>query len=168
MRPDLTSPCGRWVNLWWPTEIAEGMDEECLGYDIDYETGVSFPDNILLLLGILVALFVVHVVVVSAVEAKWVAKVRVIVRAAPRAPRRPTPGGSRFAPVPGALVSLPPTGPDSVGLRLTAAFLELARRHGLVDHSTATLLRVWVPAPCVASSTPVSSVHNLMEGCTFS
>ena len=68
----------RWVNLWWPAEIGEDIaSEECV-----FDAGASelgalvFVGNLILVVGILLGVFLLHIVLVSGVEAYWLTKVR--------------------------------------------------------------------------------------------
>ncbi|CAM9523853.1 unnamed protein product [Ectocarpus sp. 6 AP-2014] len=68
----------RWINLWWPAEIGEDIASDgCI-----FETGASeigalvFVGNLALVLGILLAIFFLHVAVVSGAEALWLTKKR--------------------------------------------------------------------------------------------
>lgn len=68
----------RWINLWWPAEVAEGIASEgCV-----FESGASnigalvFVGNLILVVGVLLGVFLLHVAVVSGVEAYWLTKVR--------------------------------------------------------------------------------------------
>eukprot|EP00903_Cladosiphon_okamuranus_P021834 g20077.t1 len=70
----------RWLNLWWPVPgpIAEDITSEaCV-----FETGASdigalvFVGNLILVVGTLLGVFLMHVAVVSGVEALWLTKKR--------------------------------------------------------------------------------------------
>ncbi|CAM9789606.1 unnamed protein product [Ectocarpus fasciculatus] len=68
----------RWINLWWPAEIGQNIaSDECA-----FEAGASgigaliFVGNLALVIGILLAIFFIHVAVVSGVEALWLTKRR--------------------------------------------------------------------------------------------
>ncbi|CAM9953326.1 unnamed protein product, partial [Ectocarpus sp. 4 AP-2014] len=68
----------RWINLWWPAEIGEDIASDgCI-----FETGANeigalvFVGNLALVLGILLAIFFLHVAVVSGAEALWLTKKR--------------------------------------------------------------------------------------------
>lgn len=68
----------RWINLWWPADIAEGVVSDSCAFD----KGVSdigalvFVGNFALVVIILSSIFLLHVMVISGVEAFWMAKVR--------------------------------------------------------------------------------------------
>lgn len=75
----------RWVNLWWKADIADNIQSgECaLGQAAD--DVALFLGNLLLIAGLLLGIFLVHVAVISAVEASWLAKVGyLLVRNGPR------------------------------------------------------------------------------------
>lgn len=68
----------RWTNLWWSAEIGKDFASgECV-----LELGASdigalvFVGNLLLIGSILLGIFLLHVVVVSGIEALWLAKVK--------------------------------------------------------------------------------------------
>lgn len=68
----------RWVNLWWPAQVAEDItSEECV-----FETGASeigalvFVGNLVLVVGVLLGVFLLHVAAISGVEALWLTKVK--------------------------------------------------------------------------------------------
>lgn len=70
--------CTRWINLWWPAQFADQVtsDSCTLGAGA---SGLGFPvfvGNVVLVVGILLSIFLLHVMLVSAVEAYWMAKVR--------------------------------------------------------------------------------------------
>eukprot|EP00752_Nemacystus_decipiens_P002264 g2145.t1 len=68
----------RWINLWWPTDVAEDL----LSPACDLEAGSGdlgtsvFVGNLLLVLGVLLGVLLLHVAVVSGVEAFWLLKIR--------------------------------------------------------------------------------------------
>eukprot|EP00903_Cladosiphon_okamuranus_P006435 g6296.t1 len=68
----------RWINLWWSTKIGEDIgSEECVFEAGASEIGASvFVGNLVLVLGILVGVFVLHILIVSGVEAHWLTKNR--------------------------------------------------------------------------------------------
>lgn len=72
---------GRWINLWWEAPFAEDVldefgQEECsFGGGLGEYWSKVFVGNLTLNLVILVSLFVLHMVLISAVEAYWVSKV---------------------------------------------------------------------------------------------
>ncbi|CAM9192533.1 unnamed protein product, partial [Hapterophycus canaliculatus] len=67
-----------WINLWWPAKVAEDIVSE--GYI--FETGASdigalvFVGNLALVAGTLIGIFLLHVVMVSGMEALWLTKKR--------------------------------------------------------------------------------------------
>ncbi len=67
----------RWVNLWWPAEIGEDIASEECAFDAGGDLGaLVFVGNLLLVVGILLGIFLLHVLIVSGVEAFWLTKVR--------------------------------------------------------------------------------------------
>lgn len=77
----MIDPCSpskhRWINLWWPAKIGEDIgSEECV-----FDAGASeigalvFVGNLVLVVGILLGVLVLHIVIVSGVEALWLTKV---------------------------------------------------------------------------------------------
>lgn len=77
LSPTPLSKLKRWINLWWPAGIGEDIASDgCI-----FETGASeigalvFVGNLALVLGILLAIFFLHVAVVSGAEALWLTKV---------------------------------------------------------------------------------------------
>lgn len=70
-----TGPSRRWSNLWWPEGIVTYVDEQCQLDSSGNVVGVSFMDNFVLYLGILIVLFLAHLLILSAVEATWIATV---------------------------------------------------------------------------------------------
>lgn len=65
----------RWVNLWWRFEAVGDLDSSC-HLDTEAEMGGAvFAGNLLLVMAILLGIFLLHVVVVSAIEAYWLSKV---------------------------------------------------------------------------------------------
>lgn len=67
----------RWVNLWWPMDIpGDTGSGGCVFSAGVGEIGASvFVGNTVLVVGILLGTFLLHVAVVSGVEAYWLAKV---------------------------------------------------------------------------------------------
>lgn len=70
----------RWVNLWISVPTEEILPESCEAED-DNETDSSvgrsvYIGNTLLTFGILLGIFTFHILVISAVEAYWLAEVR--------------------------------------------------------------------------------------------
>lgn len=70
----------RWVNLWLPVfsgPLAESCDFSDSDASDDSSVGGSvFVGNTVLVLGLLLVVLFVHVVIISAVEAYWLAQVR--------------------------------------------------------------------------------------------
>lgn len=67
----------RWTNLWWPASFAHGFAEECSAGDAFGEVDILvWVGNIVLVGGILLFLFIVHVAVISGLEAVWLSTVR--------------------------------------------------------------------------------------------
>lgn len=63
-------PVTRWINLWWSADFADDST------DHDSKTTSSaFVGNLVLVVGIIFGIFVVHITVISAVEALWISKV---------------------------------------------------------------------------------------------
>ena len=69
---------GRWINLWWPAEVGNHIAPEECAYDAEAsELGPSvFVGNLVLVVGILLGVFLLHILVVSGVEALWLTKVK--------------------------------------------------------------------------------------------
>lgn len=70
----------RWVNLWWPAEFAEDIaSKECAFAGGAGDIGaLVFVGNLVLVVGILLLIFLLHVAVISGVEAFWLLKVGVL------------------------------------------------------------------------------------------
>lgn len=64
------------MNLWWPADIAEWITGCSFEGDPREIDALMFVGNVILVVGILVCIFAVHLVVVSGVEAYWLAKVK--------------------------------------------------------------------------------------------
>lgn len=67
----------RWVNLWWPADFAEDIaSKECAFVGGASDLGaLVFVGNLVLVVGILLLIFLIHVAVISGVEAFWLLKV---------------------------------------------------------------------------------------------
>ncbi|CAM9965822.1 unnamed protein product [Ascophyllum nodosum] len=68
----------RWVNLWWQPEFARNVTEDrcSAGIESSYMGPMVYLGNLLLVGSILTGVLVVHVVVISAVEALWLTRSR--------------------------------------------------------------------------------------------
>lgn len=68
----------RWINLWWPAEVAKDIASDECAFEIGAGDigALVFVGNLILVVGILLGVFLLHVAVVSGVEAYWLAKVR--------------------------------------------------------------------------------------------
>lgn len=65
----------RWANLWWPSDFAE--DLACSSGEEDGKLSPAvFVENLLLFIGALLLIFLVHITVISIVEATWLSKVK--------------------------------------------------------------------------------------------
>lgn len=69
-------PPERWVNLWWQPDFATNILSSCEPVTGANIGGPVFVGNIVLVVGILLSLFLLHVVVISGVEAYWLTKAR--------------------------------------------------------------------------------------------
>lgn len=69
----------RWINLWWPAPapVAEDLASEECAFDAGAgEIGaLVFVGNLILVVGTLLGVFLLHVAVISGVEALWLTKV---------------------------------------------------------------------------------------------
>lgn len=67
----------RWANLWWSAQFAEDIYSEC-AFDgaKDEINGLVFVGNLVLVISLLVAIFLVHIAVISGVEAYWLSQAR--------------------------------------------------------------------------------------------
>lgn len=66
----------RWINLWYSAKFAEGATGCSFTASADVAIdALVFVGNLALVVGILVAMFMLHVAIVSAVEAYWLSKV---------------------------------------------------------------------------------------------
>lgn len=65
----------RWVNLWWKPDFADDIQSaECaIGQAAD--DIALFLGNLMLIASLLLGIFLVHVAIISAFEARWLAKV---------------------------------------------------------------------------------------------
>ena len=72
-----SSACTRWVNLWWPVDIPDDTGSGRCAFSTGVgEIGASvFVGNAVLVVGILLGTFLLHVAIVSGVEAYWLAEV---------------------------------------------------------------------------------------------
>lgn len=67
----------RWTNLWWSANFAEDIYSECVFEGAKEEiNGLVFVGNLVLVVSLLVAIFLVHIAVISGVEAYWLSQAR--------------------------------------------------------------------------------------------
>lgn len=69
------------MNLWWPAQVAEDLvsDGCTFGAGADDIGPLVFIGNLALVVGTLLGILLLHVVVISGVEAHWLCKVRELV-----------------------------------------------------------------------------------------
>lgn len=66
----------RWTNLWWATNIVQDVVPECTVPTEASDIGtLEFVGNLLLIVLILSVIFLLHVAIISGVEATWLARV---------------------------------------------------------------------------------------------
>ena len=66
------------MNLWWPAEVGRDIAPDECAYDAEASelSALVFVGNLVLVVGILLGVFLLHILVVSGVEALWLTKVR--------------------------------------------------------------------------------------------
>lgn len=67
----------RWVNLWWPAEFLDDrVSGECTFFATASDLGAPvFVGNVALVVGVLLGIFLLHIAVISGVEAHWLTRV---------------------------------------------------------------------------------------------